>query len=96
MAVLIKTNGSTVTDVRPSNGKAFGLEQLRQLVGCEWVEFVYLSNGIMVIDEEGKVGPDGPKPYNAQATALALEDRAIGHDDYIVGDALVCDTTEIE
>ena len=91
MAKVYRVNGN-VEDVRPKNGKHFSLEEMYALIGCEWVEFVYLSNGIMVVDEEGKLNA---KEYNDKATAIASVDQAICLGDWIAGDALVCDNNEV-
>ena len=91
MAKLIRVNGN-VEDIQPKNGKDFDLSELTAAIGCEWIELVNLSNGIMVIDEEGKLNG---KEYNAKATAMCEEDHAIMVGDYIVGDALVCKNDEI-
>ena len=91
MAKVYRVNGN-VDDVQPKNGKTYELEELYEMLGCQWIELVYLSDGIMVIDEEGKLNG---KQYNEKANAIATMDHAICYGDYIVGDALVCENNEI-
>lgn len=91
MAKLIKVDG-TVTEVKPKNGRDFTLEELRELVGCEWIEIVrLLGNGdsFLVVDEEGKLNG---KERNEKAT------RMYGRMpfDYIVGNALLCKRGEVK
>ena len=91
MAKLIKTDG-TVTEVMPKNGRDFTLEELRTLVGCQWVEFVHLrdeSGRFLVVDEEGKIYG---KPHNEKATTLYGRMPF----DYIVGDALLCKKGDVK
>lgn len=85
-AVLIKTDGSK-TDITPKNGSDFSLEELYELIGCEMVEVVYLTDsGIMIIDEEGK--QKKPIVMNRIATDIA---NLPG--DIIVGNVVVCHTS---
>ena len=90
MAKLIKTDGS-VTDVAPKNGKDFKLDELRELIGCEYIEIVRvpLTHGkILIVDEEGKLNG---KEFNERATVIYGNIL-----DYIVGDALMCDRGEVK
>ena len=96
MAKLMKASGDVI-DVQPKNaGEPFTLEELKGFVGG-WIECVYLPNGkqVIVVNEEGKLMN---LPYNAIATetmALAFQPNRIN--DFIVGDALLCEIgTEID
>ena len=90
MAKLYLVDG-TVKDVSPKNGTDFSLEELNGFVEG-WIETLYLEDdGVMVINEEGKLeGLD----INVNATAIFR--KHYSHDDFIVGNALVCKTTEIK
>ncbi len=79
MAKLYKSNGDIV-DVEPKNGRTFML-----------VEPVFLKGGkIMLVDEEGKLTKSD---INPKATQLMHSSRRINWD-FIVGDALVCNTEQ--
>ena len=93
MAKFIKASGDVI-DVRPKvEGEPFTLDELKSFVGG-WIECVYLSKSqVMVINEEGKLHN---LPYNAIATE-AFRMAFQPSDDYIVGDALICEYgTEID
>lgn len=90
MAKLIKTDG-TVTEVAPKNGRNFTLEELRTLIGCDWIEIVRLlgsGDSFLVVDEEGKLNG---KERNSKATKMYGRMPY----DYIVGDALLCKEGEV-
>ena len=90
MAILFKTDG-TQHLVKPSNGRDFSLEELRTLIGCEWIEVAHLNGpdgAFFVLDDMGKLTG---KPFNAKATAVFRHFRM----DYIVGDALLCKHGEV-
>ena len=71
----------------PANGKDYTLEEMQTAVGG-MIELVRLgSDGMMVINEEGKLEH---MPVNPTANALAHQYHAIFEDDVIVGPALVC------
>ena len=93
MAKWIKADGNVV-DVSPKNaGKCFTLEELKSFVGG-WIECIHVSlKQVMVINEEGKLMN---LPYNAVA-AEAFRMAFQPTDDFIVGDALLCEIgTEID
>ena len=93
MAKLIKADGNVV-EVSPKNaGKCFTLEELKGFVGG-WIECINISHKqVMVINEEGKLMN---LPYNAVATE-AFRMAFQPTDDFIVGDALLCEIgTEID
>ena len=90
MAKIYKTDGSIV-NVEPKNGNDFELQELNDIVGG-YIEIVHLNDKqIMVVNEEGKLyGCE----YNDKATELMRAN--IMTYDYIVGDALVCDTAQVK
>lgn len=94
MATLYKTNSTNGIEVFPKDKKrGFSLEELHTLVDCETIEVVGpLKDGrYMVIDESGKLLN---KPINHQATNQYV--LSFGPYDIIVGNALLCDDTEIK
>tara|TARA_B100000780_G_C20731712_1_gene290749 strand:+ start:106 stop:381 length:276 start_codon:yes stop_codon:yes gene_type:complete len=90
MAKLFKIGSSDAITVKPENGTTFTLQELYNIVGCSMVEFLYIGSYIMVIDEEGKLNN---KSVNDIAT-YHFRTNSKTHD-YIVGNALVCDRSEI-
>jgi len=78
MAVVLKSNGSRERDVKINS-----LKQMQELVGG-YVEFVYLNDKVLVVNEEGLLFG---LPRNNQATEIA------GHP--IVGDAILCGINEL-
>lgn len=92
MAILI-TADDRCREVLPASEKCFTLDELREYVGG-WVELAFGTYGIIVVlDEEGKLKG---KPINLLATAITHERQVIGYEDWIVGDALICEAKEIE
>lgn len=89
LSTVITTDGLH-TNVEPSNGTDFSLEELNGFVGG-YIEIVRLSKSqVMVVNEEGKLmGLE----YNPCATLLV---QIAGHRDTIVGNVLVCDTNKIK
>lgn len=86
MAFLYKTDG-TRQEIFPKEEK-FTLEELYQALDCELVQVVRLTpEMIMIIDEEGKYTKSD---INAIATFIAHVVNAIHYNDFIVGDAIVC------
>ena len=87
MAKLIKTSGEVIDVTPKKEGGCFTLEELKGFVGG-WIECIYVSpTQVMVINEEGKLLN---LPYNTVATEtfrMAFQPT----DDFIVGDALVCE-----
>lgn len=85
-ATLLKVTGE-ISTVSPVNGNCFTLEEVQSLVNG-YVQVIDLcSNKIMIINEEGKFHFE----LNVEATRIALMNSAIFPDDYIAGDAIVCD-----
>ena len=88
MALLIKTDGSESTVV-PKQGSRFSLEELWLHVGG-FLQMLELRTGrLLLLDEEGK-----NRPRNARATLLGRT-AGIANDDYVVGDVLICDESEL-
>lgn len=91
MATLYKTDG-TREDVTPANGTDFKYDELKNFVEG-YIEIVSLGKKkVMVVNEEGKLMN---LPVNAEATKVMLEMLPMSRD-YIVGNALVCKTSEIK
>lgn len=92
MAKWIKADG-TLLEVHPKNkGQEFTLDEL-QLYVDGYIECIFLNQRqVMVINEEGKLRG---LPYNTMATeAYRLVFQPT--DEFIVGDALLCEVgTEI-
>lgn len=89
MAKIYKTNGEIV-DIEPKNGKDFQLKELNDIVGG-YIELVTLPNDeFMVVNEEGKMMG---LPVNDNATTIYHS--KVGPWDYIVGDCLICKTSQI-
>lgn len=90
MAELIRVDGTRET-VTPKNGTDFQFKgEAYDLLGTDMIQIVETIDGrIMLIDEEGKLKE---KPINVAATRL----YKYREHDVIVGDALVCDSREVE
>ena len=94
-ATITSPNCSTRTAPTPSpsspaNGRSFRLAELYQLLDCQTVEVVRLSDElILIIDEEGKFR--NPAYLNLLATYLWYQHQpAARGQDSIVGRALLC------
>ena len=98
MAYLIKTkeedsNSQKPEEKTPENGKNFKLKELYKMLDCKTIEVVGLSAcQIMIIDEEGKLNE---LPYNDMATYYFRKAHPETRD-FIVGNALVCSSNDIE
>ena len=89
-AMIFHTDG-TREKVVPANGSEFRLEEMQKMVGGI-IEIIYFDdNTVMVINEEGKLLE---LPLNIDAT-VRFRAYYPNSDDYIVGDALVCDNEQI-
>lgn len=85
MATIIKADGQCI-ETQPKNGTDFKLEELNEIVGG-YIEVLTLNDDqIMVINEEGKVYG---LPLNLKATDMYGLD-------FIVGDVLVCEESEVK
>lgn len=90
MATIYKTHGEVI-EVTPKNGKDFSLSEMQAIVGG-YIEVLDLRNGkFLVINEEGKLIGLG---INWEATKIYH--AAYPCYDVIVGDALVCDKSQIK
>lgn len=78
-------------EVKPKSGKTFSLSELQGFVEG-YIEIVELKDGkIMVVNEEGKLKD---LPFNHAATDLFAQTYSNG--DIIVGNALLCNKSEID
>ena len=90
--VLIQVDGSITAYDTTRADKTYDFKALKDTIGCQYGELVYLSNEvIMVLDEEGKLTD---KEINLFATALFQERFRIN--DAIMGDVVICHTTGIK
>lgn len=95
MAYIFKTNG-TIVEVTPENGSDFSLKELRKHTNSKYVEVVRLPkmpDKIFIIDEEGKIYG---KKKNDIATAIMKGQYDFPFDDYLVGDCLMINNTELK
>ena len=98
MANLIKVSKEGISNqkpekVEPENKTNFNLKELYKLLDCDTIEVVYLSNGdLMIIDENGKLLN---KRYNDYATNVLRNDNTDNRD-FIVGSALICNSSELK
>lgn len=89
MATLITSEGK-LREVVPDNGKTFSLDDLQKYVGG-YIEIVHIDKEFdMVVNEEGKFQM---LPINEIATRLYRKSRYT--DDVIVGNALLCNQSEL-
>ena len=92
MAQIIKTTGETI-NVEPKNGTDFTWQELHDIVNG-YIEIVPLLGGkIMVVNEEGKVHG---LQINEKATGLFQQQCKYFSLDVIVGDVLVCKTSQVK
>ena len=101
MAILYKTD-STIENVYPREGKIFSYEELQDFVregSDDMIEIVPMPSGrYIVVNEEGKL--IGLKT-NLRATDVWKAEYPIykyphNNDELIVGNALVCEASEID
>jgi hypothetical protein len=92
MALIYRASGD-VENVEPKNGTDFQLEELQAIVDG-WIEIKFLRDDegrVMVLNEEGKLRN---LPYNERATMLYRKFLYVH--DFIVGDVLICDKSQIK
>lgn len=78
-----------IEDVTPKNGNDFTLEEMQAMVGG-YIETLSLTDGKwIVVNEEGKLHN---LPLNFNATKIIRDN---GYNDYIVGNAIICNNNEI-
>lgn len=89
MARLYKTNGEVI-EVSPKNNRDFTLKELQNFVegGIEIINLT--TKKILIVNEEGKINK---LPFNESATELWK--KYYGRTDYIVGNALLCNSDEV-
>jgi hypothetical protein len=92
MAKIIKHNGEIIDGIKPVNGTDFKLEELYQHVGCTIVQMLCVGDKIMWIDEEGKFNQ--PQNINHEATILLHLNGGLKND-YIAGNAFICEKHEV-
>lgn len=94
MATLIKTDG-TETEVKPKNGRSFSLAELRELIGCEWLDFTNVIHvkklKRMAVDDNGI---NDAKPINVKATEC-YHARCRNTVWPICGDVVICEAGEL-
>ncbi len=94
--ILIKIDGTVqLVDVPKVREASYGEinSRFKALIDCEWLEFVYLNNRlVLIVDELGKLY-NPPKEINIKASAL-YNGTMFG--DPIVGDALLAAFDGIE
>jgi hypothetical protein len=88
MAKLISSDGLVVI-VSPTK-KKFTLKQIYKLIKCDYVQIVNTRQGIMFVDEDGKLSNSGCE-YNEVATKIAFPNG----EDTIVGNAFLCSKEEL-
>ncbi|MGN0280784.1 MAG: DUF3846 domain-containing protein [Prevotella sp.] len=75
----------------PKNGTTFELEEMQNIVGG-YIEIVHLNDGrLMIVNEEGLLQG---LPVNIEATNILRRDHPTTQ--YIVGNAIVCDSDMVE
>lgn len=78
-------------DYTPKNGKTFALTEMQEIVGG-YIEPIRLNDGrIIIVNEEGLLRG---LPVNIEATNILRRDHATTQ--YIVGNAIVCDSDVFE
>lgn len=85
MKAVLLIPGQDSQNISPKNGSNFTLAECYELIGCELIEVVYMSNHpsmILIVDEEGKFTN---KEFNKTATVLYDN-----YPDCIVGRAIYC------
>ncbi len=85
MAEIIKTDGTRIT-VSLATRKERASSRLRELLGSEDLEWLYLGHGGIVVPRNGRA-------YNERATILYV--ARTGVQDALVGDALVLSHDEL-
>lgn len=81
-----------MSNVEPKNGSKYDLDEIRGHIGCQWLTIIHLGGGnMLVVDEEGKLND---KPVNSFASRL-VKDSTLSPVDYVVGDALLIRTNEL-
>lgn len=91
MATLFRTD-LTMEEITPKNGSDFSLRELYEILDCDSVEVVPLTEfNSIIVDEEGKLKD---KEYNMYASKFYQKFRKT--QDFLVGDCLVINNAEIK
>lgn len=88
MATLIKPDGATSL-VLPASGETFTLQELQAFVGG-YIQIIAVGSAYYVLNEEGKLLG---LPANVPATHRAHDFLFEG--DYLCGDVLICEPSEV-
>ncbi len=96
-ATLLHQDGD-IQGIQPANGTDFSLSELKDLLGCSYIEVIYLDNEgddddlIMIGDEEGRLISDPVE--NVQATKVYRE--SWGCEQNIVGNIILCPSSMLK
>ena len=98
-ATLLHQDGD-IQGIQPANGTDFSLSELKDLLGCSYIEVIYLNPGnifdedylIMIGDEEGRLISDPVE--NVQATKIYRE--SWGCEQNIVGNIVLCPSSMLK
>lgn len=89
---ILKTDGSKHV-ITPQVGTKFNLEELQELVGG-YIQVINLNEEqCMVVNENGKLYH---LEMNAEASVIAHSFRAIFSNDFIVGDAVIINNSQLD
>ena len=87
-AELIKTNG-TIINVSPKNDRDFKLNEMREIIECDYIQIVETNDKrLMIIDEMGKI-------HKKELNISATRKYKYGDNDIILGNALIISKDQI-
>lgn len=84
IGLIIRTNGTV------ERKEVSGLQNIYKAINCNCIEGIGIENGIVYLDEEGKLKPE--PVVNRKASLLAWSQNRLRIDDCIVGDVIVFGT----
>jgi hypothetical protein len=96
-ATLLHQDGD-IQGIQPANGTDFSLSELKDLLGCSYIEVIYLDNEgddddlIMIGDEEARLISDPVE--NVQATKVYRESWVCQQN--IVGNIILCPSSMLK
>lgn len=91
MAILFRTD-LTMKEITPKNGSDFSLKELYEILDCDSVEVVPLTEiNSFVVDEEGKL-----KDKECNMYASKIYQKFLNTTDVLVGDCLMINNEEIK
>jgi superfamily II DNA or RNA helicase len=97
-ATLFKIDGTEQT-VKPQNGENFTLSELREMLGCQWIEPIYLKSQttdedlIMIGDEEARLFDN----YVVNTKATEMYQESWNRKDLdIVGNIVLCPSSMLK